>query len=95
MRFAARVDKNQGAIVDALRAAGALVCSLAAVGKGVPDLLVAKGKRVLILEVKNGAKSPSRRTLTQTQKDWQALGWPVTVVNSVDDALAALNQGTT
>lgn len=89
-RYAARIDDNQRAIVAALRAAGALVCSMAALGKGVPDLLVCKGRRVLIVEVKNGAKSPSRQKLTQAQKDWHALGWPVTVVNSVDEALAAL-----
>lgn len=40
MRRAARTDANQTAIVEALRKCGASVQSLAAVGKGVPDLLV-------------------------------------------------------
>ena len=40
MRQAAKVDDNQAAIVEALRSLGASVESLAAVGKGVPDLLV-------------------------------------------------------
>ena len=40
MRRAARVDRNQAEIVVALRAGGASVQPLHAVGKGVPDLLV-------------------------------------------------------
>ena len=40
MRRAARIDRNQPEIVKALRQVGAHVTSLAAVGDGVPDLLV-------------------------------------------------------
>ena len=40
MRRAARVDDNQGQIVDALRRVGCSVWSLAGVGKGFPDLAV-------------------------------------------------------
>ena len=39
---AARVDDNHVAVVEALRKAGAMVQSLAAVGDGVPDLLIGK-----------------------------------------------------
>lgn len=92
MRYAARTDHNQTEIVAALRHAGALVCSLAAVGQGVPDLLVFFGpaRGLVLMEVKDGKKSPSARSLTAAQRHYQALGWPVTVVNNVDDALAAL-----
>ncbi len=90
MRFAARTDHNQAEIVAALRHAGALVCSLAGVGQGVPDLLVSAGRGLILLEVKNGAKPPSARKLTSAQRCYQAMGWPVTVVTNVDDALAAL-----
>lgn len=54
MRQRARIDDNQPQIVTALRAAGADVQSLAAVGKGVPDLLVAYGNANHLLEVKVG-----------------------------------------
>lgn len=87
---AARVDGNQSAIVGALIACGALVQSLARMGQGVPDLLVAFRGRVLLIEVKNGAKSPSRRRLTKAQVDWHALGWPVVVVETVEGAVQAL-----
>lgn len=40
MRRAAKIDHTQTAVVQALRAAGCKVLSLAACGKGVPDLLV-------------------------------------------------------
>lgn len=88
MRRFAKVDANHAEIVAAFRACGALVCSLAAVGKGVPDLLVAKGRRVFIVEVKDGSKVPSKRKLTKAQADWHALGWPVSIVQDVPGALA-------
>jgi hypothetical protein len=55
MRTRARTDSNHAAIVSALRSAGCLVQSLAATGKGVPDLLVCcpRGK-LQLLEVKSG-----------------------------------------
>lgn len=44
-------DANEGAIVKALREAGAMVTLLN--GAGVPDLLVLYGGNVYLLEVKN------------------------------------------
>lgn len=52
MRRAAKVDANHVAIVAAFRAAGAVVLSLASLGKGVPDLLVSKGRWCRLVEVK-------------------------------------------
>lgn len=52
---AANVDANQPAVVAALRAAGASIEHLHAVGKGVPDLLVGFERRNYLLEVKNAA----------------------------------------
>lgn len=92
MRRAAKVDANQDAIVTALRAAGAKVLSLAAVGKGVPDLLVGYRSFLRLMECKDGAKVPSARALTEDQKrfhkEWA--GMPVSVVNGPDDALRAI-----
>lgn len=91
-RRAARTDANQTAIVLALRAAGTAVLSLAALGKGVPDLLCWRaGKGYVLLEIKDGQKSPSRRQLSPDQIDWHA-AWPgpIAVVNSVQEALQAV-----
>lgn len=91
MRRAAKVDASQDAIVCALRAAGAKVQSLAALGKGVPDLLVKYGHALFLLEVKDGGKPPSKRGLTPDQVEWiEAWGGGVHVVLSPDDALRAI-----
>ena len=107
-RRAARIDDNQRDIVTALERAGCTVQSLASLGEGVPDLLVGVPMRMefghgglamwqiparnIIIEVKDGAKPPSRRRLTEDQIKWRAW-WkgpqPVTV-ESVADALAAI-----
>ncbi len=91
MRRAAKVDANQTEIVDALRAAGASVQSLAPVGKGCPDLLVGRGKLNILMEIKDGTGK-----LTPDQKEWHE-GWRgrVHLVRSVDDALAVLRYWTT
>ncbi len=91
MRRAARVDANQGAIVDALRAVGATVQPLATLGDGVPDLLVGFRLANYLLEVKDGEKVPSARKLTEDQELWHG-AWrgQKQVVNSVDEALQAI-----
>ena len=94
MRRAAKVDDNHAEIVRALRDIGCSVLSLAAVGKGAPDLLVGacfgiSGRRVnFLLEIKDGDKSPSRRKLTDDEQTFHA-AWRghLAIVESVDDAL--------
>lgn len=94
LRRAAKIDSNHSEIVDALRQCGAFVTSLAAVGKGCPDLLVGFRGRWMLIEVKDGDKSPSRRELTDWQKYFHAqaftVGCGVHIVNSVDEAIALL-----
>jgi hypothetical protein len=91
MRRAAKVDANHGAIVDALRRAGATVQSLAGVGKGCPDLLVGHRGRNWLMEVKDPAKPPSARELTPDQKVWTVTwGGQVAVVETIEDALAVV-----
>lgn len=92
MRRAAKIDNNQPLIVDALRAVGARVQSLAAVGDGVPDLLVQFRDMFYLLEVKDPAQPPSKRKLTEEQeffhKRWASsrLG----VVETPEEALQAI-----
>ena len=93
MRATARTDRNHSEIVAALRAVGCSVQSLAAVGKGVPDLLVGFRGKTLLIEVKDGAKAPSRRRLTPDQVMWSQLweGGKVHTVTSVDEAITAVS----
>ena len=80
-RRAAKVDSNQGLVVDTLRANGWLVMSLAPLGKGKPDLLAYRQGVWHLIEVKglNGK-------LTPMQETFHGL-WPVTILRTVDDAL--------
>lgn len=99
MRRAAKVDDNHGEIVQALRDAGCGVLSLAAVGKGCPDLLVHGPLypwRHTLLEVKDGSKPPSARRLTPDQAKFHEAwkGW-IHVVTSVEEALDAAGCGFT
>ena len=89
---AARIDANHEQVVSALRAAGASVQSLAGVGKGVPDLLVGFQGKTLLMEVKDGRKTPSERRLTEDQLKWHGAwrGGPLAVVDGVDAALQML-----
>lgn len=86
----AKVDANQADIVRALTAAGATVLSLAPIGKGCPDLLVAYGAPVamFLLEVKNKA---GKNKVNEAQKNWHA-DWlaPVHVVLNPEQALRAI-----
>lgn len=89
MRYGAKIDANQPEIVAALRKAGCTVEHLHTVGKGCPDLLCAVNDEIFLIEVKDGAKPPSKQALTPDQIIWHAK-WKaqVHIVNSVDGALA-------
>lgn len=94
MRRRAKVDANQSRIVAALRNAGAFVQPLHMVGQGVPDLLAIRNGRVVLMEVKDGAKPASARKLTPDEARWHgeaaAHGYVVAVVDSIESALAAV-----
>ena len=92
MRRAAKIDANQEAVVSALRAAGASVQSLAAVGKGVPDLLVGYKGKTLLMEIKDGRKPPSAQRLTEDQLTWHGAwkGGSLAVVDGPESALRML-----
>ena len=84
-----RLDANHDEIVQALRAEPHVsVCSLAGAAAGCPDLLVGFRGVTHLVEVKDGAKPPSRRTCTPDQRRWieRWQGSPVVVLT--DDATA-------
>jgi Holliday junction resolvase len=82
-RRAAKVDANQAQIVSALEAAGATVQSLAAIGKGCPDILIAFRESMFLFEIKRDKAKPN-----ELQKKWH-IAWnaPVYVVREPDEAL--------
>ena len=82
MRFG-KVDANHHAIVEALRAVGVSVQSLANIGHGCPDIVAAKGSMTWMIEIKS-----HKGQLTPDQiKFISAWRGTVHIVRSVDDAL--------
>jgi hypothetical protein len=82
VRTRSRTDLNHAAIVSALRACGCQVLSLAALGKGAPDLLVCDTWGNLhLLEVKasKGKVLPGQQAFHET--------WPVSVVRTAQEAI--------
>jgi hypothetical protein len=100
MRKAARIDRNQPEIVDALRAAGCAVAITSNAGDGFPDLVVARRARgdwrptVYLIEVKDGQRPPSERLLTPDQKRFHGeFAGCCYIAYSVTDALAIVGLG--
>lgn len=91
MRRAAKVDRNQQAVVQALRAAGATVWCTHTAGDGYPDIVCGFRGENFLLEIKDGEQAPSHRRLTQAEtrffQEWRG---QVAVVNGVDEALAVV-----
>lgn len=84
MRRASRVDGNHEEIVKALRKIGARTIYL----REPVDLLVGFRGRNILLELKDGAKTPGNRPITANEQAFVET-WPgqVAVVSSVDEAL--------
>lgn len=94
MRVASRIDTNQPTIVRALRQMGARVLVLSMVGHGCPDLLILFRQKLALVELKDGAKSASRRRLTPDEQQWHE-EWadaPLYVVATVDEAVDMLDR---
>jgi hypothetical protein len=87
VRRRAKVDLNHTEVVNALRAAGCTVQSLAEVGDGCPDLLVGYRGTTWLLEVKSPGGS-----VTEDQVQWLARwrGGCTRVVYSPEQALAVV-----
>lgn len=83
-RAAYRVDANQPAIVQALRAIGATVQHLHTVGDGCPDILVGYRGTNFLMEIK---RSPRAR-MTPDERAWhEAWRGNVFVVTSPEQAI--------
>jgi hypothetical protein len=70
------------------------VLSLAAIGKGCPDLLISiPGGHTFLAEIKDGSKPHSKRQLTPAQKLFHEK-WvgAIVVIHSVEEALTIVKQ---
>ena len=85
-RQIAKVDRNQPAIVEELRGAGASVLLLHQVGHGCPDVLIGWRGVNLLVEIKSdvGKLTDDERRFFDT---WRG---QVTIVRTVEDAIRLL-----
>ena len=92
MAYPKRIDANQREIVKVLKQCGASVTSLAAVGKGVPDLLVGYRGHTLLMEIKDGKKPPAHRKLTSCQVSFHSTwrGGALATICDVEGALTMI-----
>jgi hypothetical protein len=101
-RYARRVDGNHVQIAAAFAACGCSVLDLARLGGGVPDLLICRNGRCVLVEVKKvgvrgGMTSGARRSLqgeVQWAEKWR--GCPVylaTGLEAVEAIVGALAKG--
>lgn len=87
MRWAAKRDANEGAIIQALNLAGWVCFRIS--DAGFPDLLIVRHGLVRLVEVKakGGSLTPAQRML---HLKFQAAGLLVHVVRSPEEAVAAV-----
>jgi hypothetical protein len=85
MHFLKRTDENQKAIVRALKAMGASVLDLSRVGQGCPDILVGKGKKMALVEIKSSSKATYTKPQLLFMEAWR--GSKPIRVESIDDAI--------
>jgi hypothetical protein len=88
LRTAAKVDANQPAVVQALRAIGCSILYTYQL-KNCFDLLVGYRGRTFLIEVKDPSQPPSKRQLTAGEERFrnQWRGSPYHVIETVEEAL--------
>lgn len=88
---ARRKDANHNSIGDYLRALGWSVLDISSAGNGIPDMAVGRPGFAALIEVKDGSKPPSARTLTpkeeQVKRNWEG---PYIIALSPEDAASQL-----
>ena len=90
---AAKVDANQPQIVEEFRKRGCQVFHTHQIGKGFPDIAVKCGDRLVLVEIKDGAKPPSARKLTPAEKVFHdAWAGVVEIVETLDDVASLVSK---
>lgn len=81
-----RVDTNQAELMAEARRLHAEVQSIAPIGHGCPDLLLAFCGQWHVIEIKDGSKPPSKRRLRESQMEWhRRFDAPVWIWENVED----------
>lgn len=92
-RRAAKTDDNQKEIVDFFKSTGCSVLITSAAHDGMTDLIVGKKGVTVLVEVKDGNKSPSQRQLTDKQeKIHNTFDGAITVIEDLEQAAALLTE---
>lgn len=84
-KYAKRVDINQKAIVEHLRAMGGSVFHLHTVGLGCPDILLGVNDQTYLIEIKANDKAKFTEAQLRFMAEWK--GSPVVRINSVAEAI--------
>ena len=86
-RYAARKDANHDAVAAYMQRLGWSVVDTSRMGEGFPDCLVGRAGFCCPVEIKDGSKVKSKRSLTSAQKTWRA-EWtgPYVLAESPEDA---------
>ena len=84
-----RVDDNQKEIVKWFREFGFSVAHTHTIGKGFPDIVVAKYGITFLVEIKDGSKPPSAQKLTEDEekfhKEWKGV---IKIIRNLEDVIA-------
>ncbi len=85
---AKRIDENQTKIVGELRQLGFSVAVTSGLGKGFPDIVVGGANRNFLFEIKDAAKNPSQKKLTEDEQKFKD-NWrgQYNVVETIEDIL--------
>ena len=88
-----KADDNQPEIVKAFRSAGCSVAHTHTIGKGFPDIAVGVSGLNILVEIKDGNKPVSARSLTPDEKRWHD-NWlgNVYVVETPEQAVELVNR---
>jgi hypothetical protein len=93
MNYAKRTDSNHREVIDAFRKAmpDAVLFDASGAGRGCPDTIVGWRGMNYMFEIKDPAKCPSARSLTDAQKEFH-LTWQgqVAVVHTAADMCAEI-----
>lgn len=88
MAFARRVDANHGEIAGYFERLGCKVHHTI----GDWDLTVCRMGVVKLIEVKNSKKPPSKKRLTKRAQRLVDEGWPIRLVETIDDVLKVIDE---
>ncbi len=92
MAYAKRTDSNQTELVKLARKMGASVWITSSLGNGAPDFVLGVRGINLLVECKDGEKSPSQRKLTPCEQLFH-LSWngQIAIISSTDELVQLIN----